>query len=384
MSDVHAAWLAACARSEVATTRQLSKQFPDCVERGVEVMEFLLESVHHADSGDDSGLTPMMVAILRPSIMTTRCVFRKGQAVGRNLVVDCREEEGEQLNTVVTIVKLLLRCGANVGVQSQDGKTALHCSTSDESYEVAKLRLDAGASGDTQDEAPHHYCTQEGGQVVTDLLLSRRANIDVADADGITPIQFAVDVQAEAVVPFIVDNGYAPVTVYNKKGETAMHRAILRNSPSVMELISDLDLDGDTLTAVTMQRETPAHYASAHGSAREVETLLLCLTRVFGDLEELEQLGETNPLNVADETGMTSLFIAAVSTENGFDSNNNNNNSFLQDRDAKVRLLLDHGGRLFPDGFLKKDRVVKILKMKRRSWSVKNLSYGWDERQLRL
>ncbi|KAG3093584.1 hypothetical protein PI124_g16411 [Phytophthora idaei] len=351
----------------------------------------------------------MMVAILRLSIMTTRCVFRKGQAVGRNLVVDCREEEGEQLNTVVTIVKLLLRCGANVGVQSQDGKTALHCSTSDESYEVAKLRLDAGANVDTQDEngkAPLHYCTREGEQVVTDLLLSRGANIDVADADGITPIQIvlqradlhAVDVQAEAVVPFIVDNGYAPVTVYNEKGETAMHRAILRHSPSVMELISDLDLDGDTLTAVTMQRETPAHYASAHGSAREVETLLLCLTRVFGDLEELEQLGETNSLNVADETGMTSLYIAAVSTENGFDSsNNNNNNSFLQNRDAKVGLLLDHGGRLFPDGFLvralaqsnlswhrltlcnivwgpglqKKDRVVKILKMKHRSWSVK-------------
>ncbi|KAF1788825.1 Ankyrin repeat-containing domain [Phytophthora cactorum] len=282
----------------------------------------------------------MMVAILRLSIMTTRCVFRKGQAVGRNLVVDCREEEGEQLNTVVAIVKLLLRFGAIVGVQMMNERSG----------------LDAGANGDTQDEVsscidmlmnarndvPSNHdvlvVKMERHRFTTVPKKSRR-EIDVADADGITPIQFVLQRAnlhvlqlflnhhqlvatpqrqdfARSVLlssaAFIVDNGYAPVTVYNKKGETAMHRAILRNSPSVMELISDLDLDSDTLTAVTMQRETPAHYASAHGSAREVETLLLCLTRVFGDLEELERLSETNPLNVADETGMTSLFIAAV------------------------------------------------------------------------
>ncbi|KAI9994557.1 hypothetical protein PInf_011280 [Phytophthora infestans] len=287
-------------------------------------MEFLLESGQHPDTGDEGGMTAMMVPILRLSLMTTRCVFRDRQVVQRNLVVDCHEEEDGQLKKVVAVLELLLRFGANVDAQSKDGKTALHCSTTDESYPVAKLLLDADANVDARDEngkTPLHYCVQEGGLAVTNLLLSRGASVDVADARGITPIQLmlqrsdlnilqlllthhqcvftpqrqhfasslllqAVDAQVEAVVLFIVDEGYAPVTVRNEKGETAMHRAILCRSPSVMELLSDLDKDGDTLTTVTTDGKTAAHYAAAYGSAREVETLLLCLSRVFGDLKD--------------------------------------------------------------------------------------------------
>ncbi|POM66248.1 Hypothetical protein PHPALM_17926 [Phytophthora palmivora] len=439
--DVHTAWLAAGARSDVGVMRQLMSQFPEwldlqrvrsnCVSRlklfcfgpsdstlhhthfcswdgfhlhtigastlhtaawngDVVVMKLLLEYGQHPDSSDDNGLTPMMVVILQLNLVTTRCVFRNGEAIRRNLVVDCREEEGEQLKQATAVIELLLRFGATVDVRSQDGKTALHCSTSDDAYEVAKLLLDAGADANIQDEIGRtalHYCIQEGGLVVADLLLSRGACVDVADTNGITPIDLmlqrrdlnvlqillnhhqcvstlqrqnfacsillqAVDVEAEEVIRFVVNNGYAPVTVCNAKGETAMHRAILQHSPSVMELLSDLDMEGDTLAAMTLQLETPAHYAAVYGSAREVETLLLCLTRAFGDLEELEDLGVTNPLNAVDERGMTCLYIVGISasgTENGF---GDNNISILEDRNAKAQLLLNHGGRLFADGFL--------------------------------
>ncbi|POM74855.1 Hypothetical protein PHPALM_8122, partial [Phytophthora palmivora] len=300
---------------------------------------------------------------LRLNLVTTRCVFRNGEAIRRNLVVDvselhhpfnCREEEGEQLKQATAVVELLLRFGATVDVRSQDGKTALHCSTSDDAYEVAKLLLDVGADANIQDEIGRtalHYCIQEGGLVVTDLLLSRGACVDRQNFAGSILLQ-AVDVEAEEVIRFVVDNGYGPVTVCNAKGETAMHRAILQHSPSVMELLSDLDMEGDTLAAMTLQLETPAHYAAVYGSAREVETLLLCLTRAFGDLEELEDLGVTNPLNAVDERGMTCLYIVGISasgTENGFDGNSITN---LEDRNAKAQLLLNHGGRLFVDGFL--------------------------------
>ncbi|ETL90937.1 hypothetical protein L917_10474, partial [Phytophthora nicotianae] len=409
LSDVHAVWLTASARSDVATMRELLKRFPEWLDLhwggfclstlGASalhtatwkvdsvVMEFLLELGQHPDPRDDNGLTPMMVTILRLSIMTTRCVFRGGQAVRRNLIVDCREEENKQQKKVIMAMKLLLRFDANVNAQSQDGKTALHCATSDGSYEIAKLLLDTGVNADTQDKngkTPLHYCIEEAELVVTDLILSHGASIDVPDTDGITPIRLmlrradlnilqlflnhhqwvatsqrqdfagwvllqAVDVQAESIVRFVVDNGYAPLMVCNEKGETAMHRAIL---PAVMELISDLGPNGDTLIATTTQGATSAHYASAYGSAREVETLLLCLTRVFGDLEEFEQLGGTNPLNVPNGSDVTSLYIASTtlsSTESGFECSNTIS---LQDRNEKVRLLLDHGGRLFPDGFL--------------------------------
>ncbi|KAF4043230.1 Ankyrin repeats (3 copies) [Phytophthora infestans] len=452
MREVRAAWLTACSTSDVDTMRRLSKQFPQWLHlqrvpyrfhlcqrvgmsdpqisaynpidlseltqlqsrichwdgfhlrtlgasalhtaawRGdVAVIEFLLESGQHPDTGYEGGMTAMMVPILRLSLMTTRCVFRDRQVVQRNLVVDCHEEEDGQLKKVVAVLELLLRFGANVDAQSKDGKTALHCCTTDESYPVAKLLLDADANVDAQDEngkTPLHYCVQEGGLAVTNLLLGRGASVDVADARGITPIQLmlqrsdlnilqlllnhhqcvvtpqrqhfasslllqAVDAQVEAVVLFIVDEGYAPVTVRNEKGETAMHRAILCRSPSVMELLSDLDKDGDTLTTVTTDGKTAAHYAAAYGSAREVETLLLCLSRVFGDLKEMEQRNVTNPLNFADGSGMTSLYIAGTTVS--LPGRGSNSDSFRDDRDAKVGLLLDHGGQLFPYGFLARE-----------------------------
>lgn len=51
-------------------------------------MQFLLECGQDPDSGDNSGLTPAMVVILRLNLLVTRCVFRDGQAVRRSLVVD--------------------------------------------------------------------------------------------------------------------------------------------------------------------------------------------------------------------------------------------------------------------------------------------------------
>ncbi|GMF45709.1 unnamed protein product [Phytophthora fragariaefolia] len=258
---------------------------------------------------------------------------------------------------------------------NQDGKSALHRATSDDVYDVAKLLLDSGANIDARDE----------------LLLSRGADIDVKDSDGKSPLTLvlqqsnlnvlqlflnhhqcvstpqrhdfvsavlfeAVEHRNEATIRYIVENEYASVVVQNSAGETLYHRAILRHSSSLMELLNDLDPAGDSLIAVTADAKTPAHYAAQHGSLQEVEMLLRCLTSTFGDLEELEA---ANPLNTADRRGMTSLFIAAVSLPESWgqksfhrDAEVMTDRANYEARSAKAGLLLEHGARLFPPSFL--------------------------------
>ncbi|KAE9292806.1 hypothetical protein PF008_g24968 [Phytophthora fragariae] len=425
--EVHAAWLAAGANGDTVVMKQLRSRFPEWLDLqwntrptasdssshgqarfcswnnfhlhtigasalhaavwdgNLSIVQFVLEASQSPDTRDDNGVTPILLAIMRLNLITMRCVFRDGEAVRRNLVMNCRSELREQLQQVVAVITLLLQFSANANARRQDGKTALHCATSDDAYEVSKLLLDSGASVNAQDEngkTALHYCVHEGGLLVTNLLLAHGADINVEDSDGITPLKHvlqradlnvlqlfvnhhqlvatrqghdfsvsvlfqAVDLKVEAVVHFIVDNEYASVTARNAAGETPLHRAIVRHSPSVMEMLVDLDPEGDSLTAVTSKMETPAHYAARYGSAREVETLLLCLTRAFGDLEELVELGAANPLNTGDKSGMTSLYVAGtVSTESGEAGRS------MEVRDAKVRLLLDHGGQLFPPEFL--------------------------------
>ncbi|KAI9994541.1 hypothetical protein PInf_011264 [Phytophthora infestans] len=241
-----------------------------------------------------------MVTILRRNLMTMRCVLRDGEAVRRNIVVDCRQEQDEHVAVVSVVITSLLAYGANVNTRSQDGKTALHCSTFDDAYEVAKLLLDSGANIDALDEngrTPLHYCVHEGGLLVTDLLLSRGASIDLEDKDGVSALMLtiqranvqlflnhhqcvatsyrhdfaqavllqAVALGEETLVFYILENEYAPVTTRNDEGETAFHCAIVRRRPSLMELLADFDPTGDNLSVTTVNFETPAHYAAKYG-----------------------------------------------------------------------------------------------------------------------
>lgn len=250
------------------------------------------------------------------------------------------------------------------------------------------LRFCFSVSLEKNGKTPLHYCVHEKGLLVTNLLLSRGASIDVEDVNGLTPLTLvvqqanlnvlqlflnhhhlvatpqrhafagavllqAVECEVEDVVRFIVDNEYASVTVRNAKGETPMHRAILRCNPAMMELLLDLDRDGDNMTAATVLLETPAHYAARYGSNREVETLLQCLMSALGDLQELPELGAENPLNVEDARGRTSLYVAGTCTTfKDISQDATEGSHSMEVRDAKARLWLDHGALLFAPGVL--------------------------------
>ncbi|KAG7376050.1 hypothetical protein PHYPSEUDO_014560 [Phytophthora pseudosyringae] len=422
MAEVHAAWLAAGASGDAATMQQLKSLFPEwldlqrrvvpapsmCSQFGswngfhlhtmgasalhaavwegqLDVIQFILEAGESPDTSADNGLTPTMMAIMHLSLMTMRCVFRDGVAVRRNLVVDCRHLVEEGVKLAIATVKLLLSFGADVDAQDQTGKTALHCSTSDDVYEVAKFLLDAGARIDEQDKngkTPLHYCIQEGGLLVTNLLLSTGANVDATDTHGVSPLVLmlqrgdlnvlqlflnhhqwvaspqrldfassvlllAVDNERGEVVRYVVENGYASVKTGNSQGETPLHRAIVRRNPSLVQLVVGLDPEGDNLVAVTAELQTPAHYAARFGSVRVVELLLSAMTGVLGGLRTL---GDANPLNATDLEGRTCLYIAGVLS--------NTERAGRMDRHARVQLLLEHGARLFSPTYLARELAL--------------------------
>lgn len=59
-------------------------------ERNLGIIELLLEAGQDPGTPSDGGLTPMMVALLHYNVVFMRCVFRNGEAVRRNIVVDVR------------------------------------------------------------------------------------------------------------------------------------------------------------------------------------------------------------------------------------------------------------------------------------------------------
>ncbi|RLN72408.1 hypothetical protein BBJ28_00025294, partial [Nothophytophthora sp. Chile5] len=163
-----------------------------------------------------------MLAIVGHNVVTMRCVFRDDLAVRSSLIID------------------FFRC--------QEGKTALHFATNDDAYGVAKLLLDVGADLDAPDEVvvgvtPLRLAVQNQNLNVLQIFLNHHqlvATPERQDFSGAV-LLLAVDYEAEEVLQFVVENEYAPVTVCNASGESLLHRAILRRSPQLMELLADLD-----------------------------------------------------------------------------------------------------------------------------------------------
>ncbi|KAF4133070.1 Ankyrin repeats domain-containing protein [Phytophthora infestans] len=338
-----------------------------------EIIEFLLEAGQDPDTFDSGGLTAMMVAILRFNVVVMRCVFRNGEAIRRNLVVDWLKEENQLLQHILAVVELLLRFGATVNARNQEGSTALHYAGNGDALVVAKYLLENGADIDAQDQfgkTPLHHSIREGSLLVVYLLVSRGAQIDIKDVDWVTPLMLAiqqcsmnmlqillnehhlvvtpqrkhfaasvlfsaVESEVEEAVRLIIEEEYSLVMVRNSEDETPLHRAIVRRNPQIMELLMRQNLDDDMLTALTKHGDSPVHYAARFGTIHELETLLLPLVTLFGDLQALEI--EINPLNATNKEGFTCLYLAGTCRVN----------SSREEGDAILPLLLRHGARLF-------------------------------------
>ncbi|KAL3656684.1 hypothetical protein V7S43_018464 [Phytophthora oleae] len=147
----------------------------------------------------------------------------------------------------------------------------------------------------------------------------------------------AVENEVEEVVRFIVEREFSSVAVCNSMGETPLHRAIVKRNAQLMELLMGLDPINANLRAVTVDGDSPVHYAARFGSVREMETLLNRLAALFGDLQALDI--DANPVNATNSRGSTCLYLVGTS---GVDLVRSEG-----ERNTIVELLLRYGARLF-------------------------------------
>ncbi|RLN65440.1 hypothetical protein BBJ29_005727 [Phytophthora kernoviae] len=343
------------------------------------VVEYLLESGQDPDAQDDTGMTPISLVIMNHNLQAQRCVFRDREAIQRNLIMDCREEDAERMLQTIRLIELFLRFHADANKRCSSGKTALHLATTDDTLEVAKLLLDNGTSVDTPDQdgkSPLFHCIPSS-LLVANLLLERGAKVHLPDHEGVTPLALilrandfnmlqivlnhhefvvttdgedfagavlmaAIDASALPTATFLLEERYATVTHQNASRETAMHRAILKHDAAMTHLLRRFDVNAQVLSLCTTTGETCLHYAAQYSSPDELRCLLAFYSQWQdgGDRQEVFP-DEAVLLNGVDSTGRTALFLAGTATSDL--------------RDEKTRLLMDAGVRL-----LSSDTIIEI------------------------
>ncbi|GMF34019.1 unnamed protein product [Phytophthora lilii] len=96
----------------------------------------------------------------------------------------------------------------------------------------------------------------------------------------------AVDEEALPVMKFLLEEGYVGLDYQNVHGETAMHRALLKQKPRVTKLLCSLDNGARVLGLLTTSNESCLHYAARYSSPGELQHLL----DFYGSQETVRQL----------------------------------------------------------------------------------------------
>ena len=113
----------------------------------------------------------------------------------------------------LNLVRDLIALGANIDWQNEDNYnyTPLHLAVREESVEIARMLIDAGADLDIQDtwgsDTPLHDAAFFGRVEIARMLIDAKADLDVQDNDGRTPLHRAAGNGRVEIARMLIDAG---------------------------------------------------------------------------------------------------------------------------------------------------------------------------------
>ena len=159
-------------------------------------------------------------------------------------------------NEDLKAVKRLIKQGAPVSAQDEEGWTALHMAANEGFLEIAHLLIDIGAQLDLKnkfEKTPLHMAASERNLEVVEALIEAGADVTLETKEGSTALHMAASCGQLHIVKSLVEAG-ADILKKNKKGEDAYSLALPKQVNDIhtwiKEYISSNLLDGDHVTAL--------------------------------------------------------------------------------------------------------------------------------------
>src|SRR6267378_5772759 len=235
----------------------------------LETAEALIRAGAKVNAANDLGATPLWTACQNGSEAMVRRLLTAGANPNAALLLGETPVMVAARSGSPAVVELLIAKGANVNARGARSQTALMWAVAQKHPEVVKVLLAHGADIHARSEVwsqimavpPHGYlpynrsipaggetalmfAAREGDLASAKLLVAAGANVNDADAWGVSATALAAHSGLGDVVEFLLDKGADPNAA--GPGFTALHEAIMRRDEKMVNTLLDHGADANT------------------------------------------------------------------------------------------------------------------------------------------
>ena len=256
-----------------------------------------------AHTRDSNGTTPLHIAARQGhSDLVAELLFLENKGLRQRIKKFLKAQEAGNSASSANNADL-------VDVKNNFGLTPLHYAALGGHEEVARLLLQQGAEINTfnaQGLTPLFLASRDGHEGIVELLSSQEeANLESGDSLAHTPLCIAVANGHLRIFARLLRRGANP-HAKDKNGMIPLHIAAKRgNTDAVKSLLKTLGGGRGDINELDNAGNTPLLYAAATGKKELVEALV----RAGADLKARNRKGETS-LSVAKKLGHASLLPA--------------------------------------------------------------------------
>lgn len=230
----------------------------------------LLASGADPNSSDSTGRTILMDAI-RGQNTDVITLLLDNKANPQIQEINGRNAYHEAASTGnVHVISVIRNAGGNPLSRDKAGNTPFSLSLS-QNEQIIKTVLGSDLTiTDSDGNTPVHIIVQsKGPQKILSMLVALGYPIDTRNAEGCTPLSYAVENGTENYALILLQNGANPFSAIDKKGRNAATIALTKNDSRILA-----DIVKYAGTKTDIQGNTILHYAARMSSPDTIQQLL--------------------------------------------------------------------------------------------------------------